>query len=81
MFQSIINEDIAKISQDFKVFENFKQLLKQWAFLNFSQLIVKVNLHRLLATYQIYFDRFFLDIIKVKIEKKQSFENTKNFYT
>ena len=35
--------------------------------MNFYQLIVKLNLHRLLATYQKYFDRFFLDTIKVKI--------------
>ena len=53
-------------SQDFKVFLNFKQLLKQLTFLNFSQPIIKV-LHRLLETYQKYFDRLFLDTIKVKV--------------
>ena len=47
-------------SQDFKVFLNFKQVLKQLTFLNFFQLI-KVNLHILLVTYQNYFDRLFLD--------------------
>ena len=37
------------------------------AFFNFSQLIIKVNLHKQLAKYQKYFDRLFLDTIKVKI--------------
>ena len=32
---------------------------------------VKVNLHRLLATYQKYFHRFFLDTIKVKIQNNK----------
>ena len=37
---------------------------------NFSQLIIKVNLHRLLAKYQKYFNRFFLDtILKSKFRK------------
>ena len=43
---------------------NFKQFFKQLTFLNFSQLIIKVNLHRLLATYQKYFDTLFFDTIK-----------------
>ena len=37
--------------------------------LNFSQLIIKVNVHRLLAEYQKYLDKFFLDTIKDKILK------------
>ena len=39
--------------------------------MNFSQHIKKINLHRLLATYQKYFDRFFLNTNKVKILKNK----------
>ena len=45
--------------------------MKQLTFLNFSQVIIKVNLHRLLTTYQKYFDRFFLDTIDVEIYKNK----------
>ena len=68
-------------SQDFRVFLNFKQLLKQLTFFKFSQLIIKINLHKLLATYLKYFDTFVLDTIKVIILEKQSFENTKDSYS
>ena len=44
-----------------------REPLKKSTFFNFSQFIIQVNLHRLLAGYQKYFDRFFLDIIIVKI--------------
>ena len=70
-------------SQDYKVFLNFKLILKQLTFFNFSQLIIKVNLHRLLVTYQKYFDfdliisRKIQNIIKKynKIISKISFIN------
>ena len=39
--------------------------------MNFSQLIIKVNLHKLLATNKKYVDRFFLDTIKDKIYKNK----------
>ena len=46
-FFSQLLTKILQNSLDFKVLLNFKQFLKQWTFFNFSELIIKVNLHRL----------------------------------
>ena len=41
-------------------------------------IIIKVNLHRILATYRKYFDRFFLDKLEFR---KKSCKKTKDFHT